>query len=495
MDRDRRFHAVEAEAVIGAIESGGTTMPAVQGRRSRSGAARRGGSAGVALLLALLGSGCAAVTNPVAEGVPVRKIPDELLVTARKDANCTIPLHLLSQPRPNAYRLAPGDVLAVFVDGFLGTAGQNIPVNIPTLSLSREQRRDPASTGYPIQVREDGTIYLPVAGSLYVQGMTIPEAQQAVRRHYIARSLLREENANVLVSLLQPRQYSVVVLRQEAASFSYGPNGLFAAGRRGTGWEIDLPAYENDVLHALARTGGLPGLDACNEIIIQKRCFVTPTDRAALLAALGKVPAQANPLQFLGLPGAVIRIPLRTPPGHPPAVRPEDVILESGDIVFIEAAEHNIFYAGGLLPPGEYQLPRDRDFDVLEAVAFVRGPLINGSFGGSNLSGALVQQGIGYPSATHLTVVRRTPNGGQVPIVVDLAVALTDNRERILVKPGDVLILQEKPDEAFGRYLTQTLANFTLVWDVVHTKYAAGILDVSAPDRLPRIPNVNFLKQ
>lgn len=470
-------------------------MSAVLERPSLSVLLRAGGLTAVAVVLALCAGGCAAITNPVAEGVPVRKVPDELLVTARKNAACTIPLNLLSPPRPDVYRLAPGDVLAVFVDGFLGAVGQAIPVNLGGLSLTRDQRRDPASTGYPVPVRADGTVYLPVAGSLSVQGMTLVEAQQAVRRHYISRNLLRDENANVLINLLQPRQYSVVVLRQEAASFSYGQNGQFAAGRRGTGWEIDLPAYENDVLHALARTGGLPGLDACNEVVIHKRCFVTPSDRAALLAALGKVPANANPVQFLGLPGAVIRIPLRTPPGHTPAIRPEDVTLENGDVVFIEAAEHNIFYTGGLLPPGEYQLPRDRDMDVLEAVAYVRGPLINGSFGGNNLSGALVQQGIGYPSATHLTVVRRTPVGGQVPIVVDLATALTDNRERILVKPGDVLILQEKPDEAFGRYFTQTLANFTVVWDVIHTKYAAGILDVSAPDRLPRIPNVNFLKQ
>ena len=32
----------------------------------------------------------------------------------------------------------------------------------------------------------------------------------------------------------------------------------------GTGQIIDLPAYQNDVLTALARTGGLPGTDAKN---------------------------------------------------------------------------------------------------------------------------------------------------------------------------------------------------------------------------------------
>lgn len=446
------------------------------------------------ILATTLAGGCAALTNPAAEGVPVRKVPEELLVTVRKDAACTIPLHLLGQPTPEVYRLAAGDVLAVFVEGFLGGMQQPLPVTVAPLIALRDQRRLSPSAGYPVPVGGDGQVHLPVAGSVAVAGLTIDQAREEIRKLYISKGLLREENANVVVNLLQPRHVSVVVLRQEASSFATGPNGLIAAGRRGTGFEIDLQAHENDVLHALARTGGLPGLDACNEIIIHKRCFGTPQERAALLASLGKVPAHANPLQALGLPGTVIRIPLRLPGGQPPPIRPEDVILENGDVVFIEACEHNVFYAGGLLPPGEYQLPRDRDLDVLEAVAFVRGPLLNGAFGGNNLSGALVQDGIGNPSPSQVTVVRRTPNGGQLPIIVDLTTAVRDPRERILLRPGDLLILQEKPGEALGRYLTQTLANFTLVWDVVSSEYASGIVDLSAPDRLPRIPNVNYLK-
>ena len=133
--------------------------------------------------------------------------------------------------------------------------------------------------------------------------------------------------------------------------------------------------------------------------------------------------------------------------------------------------------------------------DVLEAVAYVRGPLINGAFGGSNLSGDLLKPGIGNPSPTWLTVVRRTPGGGQVPINVDLAVALRDPRERIMVKPGDLLILQEKPTEAMTRYFSQTFLNFNIAWEVIRTRTAAGILDISAPDRLSgRLPTVNFVR-
>ena len=38
--------------------------------------------------------------------------------------------------------------------------------------------------------------------------------------------------------------------------------------KRGTGQTVSLPVYQNDVLHALAETGGLPGLDAENVIYV-----------------------------------------------------------------------------------------------------------------------------------------------------------------------------------------------------------------------------------
>jgi hypothetical protein len=84
-----------------------------------------------------------------------------------------------------------------------------------------------------------------------------------------------------------------------------------------------------------------------------------------------------------------------------------------------------------------------------------------------------------------LTVLRRLPNGGELPILVDLDLAIHDPRERIPVRPGDVLILQEKPDQALTRYVTQTFFNFDIFWQVFHSKFATGVIDVAAPDRLP----------
>ena len=53
-----------------------------------------------------------------------------------------------------------------------------------------------------------------------------------------------------------------------------------------------------------------------------------------------------------GRPGRVVRIPLRLSPGQPLPFSPDDVILHSGDILFIQSRDAELFYTGGLLPPG-----------------------------------------------------------------------------------------------------------------------------------------------
>jgi len=440
----------------------------------------------------LASGGCAAMTNPLADGIRVRQLPPELLVPS-KECEQTIPLTLLRQPPPKIYRLAPGDVLGVYIEGFLGERNLQLPTHVSPLVQIGEQRRLPPASGYPVTVQEDGKIILPSIPPLAVAGLSLQETREAIRNQYLSKQLLRPENDRIFVTLLQARQYQVVVMRQEAPTFNVGVEGPVATGKRGTGHVVNLPAYENDVLHALAQTGGLPGLDAYNEIIIQRDSLENLHDPDAVLKRLEALAADCNPLKTLDHGAEIVRIPLRQPPGTKLDFRPEDVILRPGDVVFLEAREDQWFFTGGLLPPGKFVIPRDRNLDVVEAVSAVRGPLINGAFGGSNLSGDLIRPGIGDPSPTLLVVLRRLPGGGQVPIRVDLGRALRDPSERILVQANDVLVLQEKPGEAFARYFTQTFLNFDILWKVFKSNNGVGLLDVSAPDRLSgRLGTVNI---
>jgi protein involved in polysaccharide export with SLBB domain len=447
-----------------------------------------------AALLVLALTGCAAVTNPVADGVPVRLVPPELLAPPAP-AGDPLPLNVLRQTPPAEYRLDRGDVLGVYVEGYLGDRNVPLPTHVGPLAQMREQRRQPASAGYPVPVRDDGTIDLPQAGSVSVRGLTVAQAREAVRDLYVRRGLLKPELARVIVNMIEPRLYTVLVFRQEAVSFAGTPESAIPTSKRGSGYEVQLPAYQNDVLHALARTGGLPGTDAADEVLIYRDGFRDDAGRAAVLDRLANPRARTGGGGAPGLGTAVTRIPLRQPPGGP-GVRPEDVILGEGDVVVLPARDHEVYFTGGLLPPGVHFLPRDHALDVIEAVSLVRGPLINGAFGGSNLSGTLIQPGLGNPSPALLSVVRRTPNGGQVTIVVDLRTALRDPSERIAVRPGDLLILQDLPGQALARYMSQTFFNVDLYWQAFRGKGGTGIVDVAGPDRLPnRGSVVNFNQQ
>lgn len=423
-------------------------------------------------------SGCAALTNPVADGIPARRLPPEVLGEPR-DQKHTIPLTLLRQPPAEVYRLAADDVLGVYIEGVLGERDRNPPISFPGQLLGLSSRLPPA-VGFPIPVRPDGTIALPMIDPIPVQGLSLAEAEKAIRDGYVKKEILKPGRERIIVTLMQPRQTHVLVIRQEAGGFTTaGIGGLIStSAKRGTGNVVDLPAYENDVLNALARTGGLPGLDAYNDVFV----FKGSRDSQVLGQELLALPAKCDPMTVAALAGRAVRIPLRLRPDEPPPFRPEDVVLQTGDVVFVEARDLELFYTGGLLPSGEFILPRDHDLDVLEAVARVQGPLVSGAFAGSNqfASGPVVPRGIGGPSPSLLVVLRRTPGGGQVPIRVDLNRALRDPRERIPVKPGDVLILQETPGEALARYFSHNF-NFTLISRVIQTNRTTGTITTSTP--------------
>ena len=106
-------------------------------------------------MLGLLGlAGCAAF-RPI-DGVPARYVPDEVKAPSRSGKK-TIDLSLLSQTQPSVYHLDGGDVLAIYVEGVIPRPNEMPPVNIPF----NGEDAQPA-LGYPVPVRQDGTIALPM---------------------------------------------------------------------------------------------------------------------------------------------------------------------------------------------------------------------------------------------------------------------------------------------------------------------------------------------
>ena len=432
------------------------------------------------LAMFFLMSGCASITNPVANGIPVRILPDELLAETKEDYK-PVPLTLLRQKPPENYLLGPRDTLGIYIEGILGNEETPPPVNIPSSPDL------PPSIGYPFPVRQDGTISLPYVGVVKVENLTIEDAEEKVVKAYKDKDILRVEDKRILVTLLRPRHIRVLVLREDSrqAQLSLQSSSLrglgttqttLGGGRQAQGQILELPAYENDVLNALAKTGGLPGLESTQEVIIQRGFWDTQGDPSCN--------NRCHPTEADTLSGAVnkqvVRIPLRTKPGEPLQFGPEDVILNNGDILVVRGREPEFFYTGGVMPSSEHSLPNDYDLTVIEAMLKVRGALNNGGINSGNFNGALIGVGFGNPSPSLLTVLRKTPRGGQVAIRVDLNEAMRDPRENILVQAEDILILQETPNEAASRYIARAL-RFNLSPSIRHNGENIGRATLSLP--------------
>lgn len=436
------------------------------------------------LAFSLLLTGCASITNPVANGVPVRILPDELLAETKEDFEA-VPLTLLRQRRPESYKLGPRDTLGIYIEGILGNEETPPPVNIPSSPDL------PPSIGYPFPVRQDGTVSLPYVGKVEVGGLTIEDAEAKVVEAYREKDILRVEDKRILVTLLRPRHIRVLVLREDSqqAQLSLQTSSLrglgttqttVGGGRQAQGQILELPAYENDVLNALAKTGGLPGLESTQEVIIQRGFWDSQLDPTGDNRSPCLEDSATEADRQSGTDRHIIRIPLRTRPGEPLGFGPQDIILNNGDILVVRGRDPEFYYTGGILQSNEHALPNDYDLTVLEALMKAHGPLDNGGINSGNFNGALVGAGLGSPSPSLLTILRKTPRGGQVAIRVDLNEAMRDPRENILVQAEDVLILQETPNEAASRYISQVF-RFNFFQSFRHSGDAFGGGSVSLP--------------
>ena len=429
--------------------------------------------------------GCASWTNPVANGIPARLVPDELLAES-KTALKAIPLTWLRRKPDERYKLAAGDILGLFIEGILGEPEVLPPINFPDLADAAP------SVGFPIPVREDGTLPLPLIDPVDVDGLTLIEAQDKILKAYtVDKEMLQPEEARILVSLVRPRRARILVVRSDTATGRTNISGnanlfstsspILSARGQGSGDLVDVPATEADLLSILTQTGGLPGPEAANEVVILKGYCddedwpIGPNGEVSVPSSYGDEPeAESSRMQ-------AIRVPLMVPQETSrPTFRCEDILLETGDIVYVPPLDANVYYTAGLMQSREVPLPRDYDLRVVEALIRVGAPLVNGGRGTQNLNGNIVNAGVGTPSPSLVSVLRRTSDGNQVAIRVDLNRALRDPRENILVKDGDVLILQETPQEALARYVSQQF-RFTFFSPFLTRGDLTGTLNASLP--------------
>ena len=299
-------------------------------------------------------AGCHSLTSHQ-ESISASRLPCSLRTVA-KGHRTPFPLTSLGQDKPQAHLIGPGDKLGVYVYGVVPSATDESP--IIQRSQPVNQRYYPpngsasgATVGLPMEVAADGTLDLPLIGRTNVSDMRLSDASQLIKKLYREKQVVNAGAERVQISLITPRVRRIVVIREDtpAPNVSLLPPGQVDHIHRGSGRVVDLPIYENDVLHALAATGGLPGTDAAPAIWVFKRSGMTQPHAVCpdelRVRAVSYHSAEELPRQ-------VVSIPLVGCPGEETPFSAANVILDEGDVVFLPRRE-DYFYTGGLIGGGE----------------------------------------------------------------------------------------------------------------------------------------------
>lgn len=438
-------------------------------------------TAGLLLSLLIPCVGCSTLSFRV-KGTPAQCLPIDCLVYPKRNL-VPIDVSKLAQPSPDAYRVDSGDVLGIAVEGIIPFQDPDQVPQLPPVHFRGMNSEQPPALGFPVLVQESGNIALPSIGMIQVAGATLQEVSDKITEACLKANLRKQREVLTAVTLINPRTYNITVIREDVGG---NPQEHQANGK-----VVQLAAYRNDVLNALMATGGLPGLLAKNEIRIRRRQpnfnppmtvlsrseFEEPADpddgdiskpdNATSVADRPDPSANnqtesitaenANSNASAGLSNEVANmpimmaervIPLRVPCNLEYEIRPEEIILQDGDIIIIENRTTEVFYTGGLLPGGEFALPRDYDIDIFEAMAIAGysfGSPGAGAGGGMGGIGGMASLSGVFP--TRLYIMRKRSNGTQYTIEVDLKEAVENESERLLVAPGDKLMLRYKPRE------------------------------------------------
>lgn len=419
-------------------------------------------SALMAVLVSMSLSGCTSVLSPI-DTIPAYRIPPQFLAEAQAN-KVPIDVSRLRQPIPEFYTLDAGDTLAIFVEGVLGNFEEVPPVQVPKFNSDL-----PPAIGYPVPIREDGTISMPLLKPIPLKGLTIQQAEQLVKRAYLEglKTVLKEDS-RIIVTLLQKRTYRVFVVRQDNSQSQQGTQNRGRQQSGGVsdrsdfssrGYVLQLPAYENDVLNALTVTGGLPGVNAKAEVRVLRGDRLSIEARDRMVKDFYRT-ANADQFPYGEIPAVpdqsdVVKIPLRLNPGQVPQFLPQDIVLRDGDIVYVDSRDTDVFYTSGLLGGREIPLPRDYDLDVFAAIALAGGNVGVGGIASGGFRGTA-----STVPPTELIVLRKIPGGQQLAIRVDLTDAINNPRSRILVKAGDTLLLRYKPQEEFTNFLIGTFFTY-----------------------------------
>ncbi len=273
-----------------------------------------------------------------------------------------------------AYQVGSDDVLSVSLTG----------IEAPTVT-----------TMVQVRIDADGAISLPMVGAVEVGGRTLQGVERAIQERYVP-SIIKVLSVNVQV-------------------VEYNTTDVLVLGAVATPGLLPLPNNERDLLHAVARAGGV-SYDASGQITLKR--VRRPTEKITL-----------NLLDAVQLEAAF-------------ALEP----LESGDIIEVEAAEPSVVYVTGLVnAPGPKLFSPGTQLNLLQLLA---------------ASGGVITA----VAPKEATLIRRMPDGDTVRVKIDLDRLWKDGTyPNITLAAGDIFEVPE------------TVGTKALAWAHQNLFFRAGI--------------------
>ncbi|QEG22968.1 polysaccharide biosynthesis/export family protein [Mariniblastus fucicola] len=344
---------------------------------------------------------------------------------------------LFQQPRQEKYSLDDGDTLGVFVEGVIGEFRSMPPVHQPVAGSDL-----PPAMGFPTLVLHDGTIRMPLVEPISVRGLTVLQVESLLKKTYReGKNPIITDRNRVIVSLIRKRTVNVMVVRGDQSDSMARPglrtnqSSPVSARTDGSGriYNLNLPAGDNDLLNAMMQSGGLPGVNAEEQMqVLRNVANAKVGNRRAPFPRTG---------DRVGHPesdrGHSQYFPLRSDANFPsePFTRTQ-TRLGDGDIVAISGKPTEVFYTGGQLGGGEFVIPRDRPMSVMEAIAQAGGiPQSRRGLGAIPLQEPRL-----------LTLVRNV-GGQQISWQFDLGNGFSQQASQTHVRSGDYLILDYSPPQ------------------------------------------------
>jgi RNA polymerase sigma factor (sigma-70 family) len=126
-----------------------------------------------------------------------------------------------------------------------------------------------------------------------------------------------------------------------------------------------------------------------------------------------------------------------------------------------------VFFTAGLLGAGQYTLPAGNQFDLTKALSFVRSLDDPAAFEIQSLTDyveSLVD--IWAPPPSRVTIIRRTPNGGETRIKVDLAAPMPEANQQLPIQNGDIIVLRRSEHGPVVGYCLSRVRMIDLVINV-----------------------------